>query len=189
MNRKKMALAIACGAILAVGTTVFVGCSKENENSTNLNEPQILKSESAPNYDEYFAKSMSILDTIHLACCNAYLNDNISFLDACNSNDTEKFFSLIGFTEDEIISFQNIISEEYENFIADFPEYEDTDEDYCDDCVEKGLSVLGDVISTNDGNPDVVMFGGPGCVRACTKTCKMAGKLWFPCFLICMALC
>ena len=30
MNRKKMALAIACGAILALGTTVFVGCSKEN---------------------------------------------------------------------------------------------------------------------------------------------------------------
>jgi hypothetical protein len=37
MNRKKMALAIACGAILAVGATVFIGCSKEDsdENITH----------------------------------------------------------------------------------------------------------------------------------------------------------
>ena len=184
-----MTFAIACVAILVMGATVFIGCSKEDSNSDNLNGSQILKSESAPNYDEYFANSMSILDTIHLACCNAYQNDNTSLLDACNANDAEKFFSLIGFTEDEIISFQNIISEEYDNFIADYPEYEDTDEDYCSDCVEKGLSVLGDVISTNNGNPDVVMFGGPGCVRACTKTCKIAGSFWFPCFVICMLLC
>ena len=65
MKKKKMALAIACMAILAVGTTVFVGCSKENENSVNTKKVAVNSSlalnEQNP-YEEVGISHNSILE-------------------------------------------------------------------------------------------------------------------------------
>ncbi len=151
MKKKKMALAIACMAILAVGTTVFVGCSKENENRTDENTFVPLP-KSATASDQFANAIIAYYD----ACDNAYRANSSVFLDACNSEDVVAFFNTTGISEELLDTYKTSALQKLEEFMNDNPNHS-FDDTLCASCSTNTLSRIGEFVSQSSGNSATII--------------------------------
>lgn len=151
MKKRKITLAIACMAILAVGTTVFIGCKKEDSYSKNESTFNPLpKSATA---SEQFANAII---AYYDACDNAYQANSSAFLDACNDEDIETFLNIIGVSEELLDTYKTSALQKLEEFIKDNPNHS-FDETICTSCSTNALSQIGEFVSQSSGNSATII--------------------------------
>ena len=151
MNRKKMALAIACGAILTIGATVFVGCSKEDSSRTNENT-FIPLPKSATASDQF----ANAIIAYYNACDNAYLTNSSAFLDACNNENVATFLNVTGISDELLDTYKTSALQKLEEFMNDHPNHS-FDNTICASCSTNALSQIGEFVSQSSGNSATII--------------------------------
>ncbi|MBR5831337.1 MAG: hypothetical protein IKY79_01840 [Bacteroidales bacterium] len=151
MKKRKMTLAIACMAILAVGITVFVGCKKE-DSYTKKESTFVPLPKSATASDQFANAIIAYYD----ACDNAYRANSSSFLDACNNEDIATFLNITGISEDLLNTYKTSALQKLEEFMNDQPDHS-FDEAICTSCATNALSQIGEFVSQSSGNSATII--------------------------------
>lgn len=150
MKKKKMALAIACMAILAVGITVFVGCKEDSYTKKESTFVPLPKSATA---SDQFANAII---AYYAACDNAYRTDSSEFLSACNSEDVATFLNVTGISDDLLETYKTSALHKLEEFMADYPNH-GFDDTICTSCSTNALSQIGEFVSQSSGNSATII--------------------------------
>lgn len=133
--------------VLVAGTAFFTSCEKDVTNNTESRiqtETLVSKSANAPSV-------LDVMREYYSACDDAYSRDSVAFLLACNENDIVTFNMLIGLSDAELESMQEVLIATYNNLLEEHPEFNDG-ESSCPDCVAKALPRIGAAVSATAGN-------------------------------------
>lgn len=148
---KKVFFTVACMAILTVGTTIFVGCSKENSNETNGNT-FIPLPKSATVSDQL----ANAIVAYYGACDNAYRTNSSTFLDACNNEDVAAFLNITGISESLLDTYKTFALQKLEEFMNSQPNHS-FDETICTSCSTNALYQIGEFVSKSSGNSATIV--------------------------------
>ncbi len=177
----------AAVAALSAGL-VFVACKKE-ENKIIDSQQEPIHKNLDDIYDGYFENTIQILNNIYYLCDSVYQEDSLSILSACEENNLEVFYNLLGLSEIEINDYSDTIGQDIIDFLDAYPEYSTSTNTGCSDCSASALSNIGNALSATNGH---LYVEGSEDRKACLAICLL-GCLEFPtylpCVLGCYALC
>lgn len=98
-----------------------------------------------------FSKLHSDMIEYYEACDNAFLKDSISFIKACEDNDTVMFLKLTGISDSLLNTICNLAKQEAEEFAVNNLNFKPLEE-YCKECSKKALPRIGKIVTLTHGN-------------------------------------
>ncbi len=173
---------------LIAGVSIFVACTKE-ENKSNTVNIQVFQKTETDQFVGYLDNAYFAVKTIYRLADSAYSADSVTFMTACNTNNLDDFYSIIGLSQTQIEALTDAITEDANYFAVNHPEYP-VEEEPCSDCVSSALPNLGAAVSARNGHlTQALSEDCKGCIFACALACVESGFCYPVCVAVCSGIC
>ena len=145
---KKIIFAIT-GAAMMVAATILYSCNKEERTTmTDAGQSSTLVTKGNTQTLSLLQQNMV---AVYAACDRAYTNDSVSFIKACEENDTAMFLKLTGISDSLLDSYRKQAMREAKEYAASNPEFR-PEEGPCKECSKDALLKIGKIVAITHGN-------------------------------------